>query len=185
MASNLPTAWITIEKRRKKKNTVAPTCYTEPFNSLKRWREKYLWVNASVAPIAMCWFSSKEFPQDSTVYGIKGDIILETLLNDNPARIRRYPEEFLILIGLSHMWYAPATLPIFYDDDEEGRIQDFIKVPNPFDVVYAKKKLLENENPILEQTADVVTPPSNHIALAGDSASKKGKSVGGLAPMLL
>ncbi|GKE59771.1 hypothetical protein Tco_1510138 [Tanacetum coccineum] len=119
----------------------------------------------------MRWFSSKKFPQDSDVDGIDGDMILETLLNHNPSRIRRYPKEFLVLIGLSHMWYAPATLPIFYDDDKEGRIQDFIKAPNLFDVVYAEKKLLENENPILEQTADVVTPPSNHIVnLAGESA---------------
>nr|GEY39794.1 zinc finger, CCHC-type [Tanacetum cinerariifolium] len=41
--------------------------------------------------------------------------------------------------------------------------RDFIKVPNPFDVVCAKKKLAENERPILKQTADVVTLPSDHV----------------------
>ncbi|GKD04509.1 hypothetical protein Tco_1179483 [Tanacetum coccineum] len=48
-------------------------------------------------------------------------LVIRTLLNDNPTRIRSYPEEFLVLIGLSRMWYAPAACPIFYDDDEEGR----------------------------------------------------------------
>ncbi|GKA43369.1 hypothetical protein Tco_0736093 [Tanacetum coccineum] len=90
LAGNLPTWWITIEKRRKKKNTIVPTCHTEPFDSLKGWRDKFFSVNASVAPIAMQWFTGKDFPQDSAVDGIDGDMVLETLLNDNPTRIRRY-----------------------------------------------------------------------------------------------
>ncbi|GJX72502.1 hypothetical protein Tco_0309673 [Tanacetum coccineum] len=98
-------------------------------------------VNASVAPIATRWFFGKKFPQDSAVNDVDGDMALETLLNDNPTRIRRYPKEFL-----------------------EMRLQDLIKVPNPFDVVCAEKNLAENERPILEQTIDVVTQPSNHIA---------------------
>ncbi|GJZ95323.1 leucine-rich repeat, cysteine-containing subtype protein, partial [Tanacetum coccineum] len=67
-------------------------------------------------------------------------------------------------VGLSRLWYTPAARPTFYDDDEEEmRLQDIIKVPNPFDVVCGKKNLLENERPILEQTADVVTPPFDNI----------------------
>ncbi|GJS56734.1 hypothetical protein Tco_0651518, partial [Tanacetum coccineum] len=46
-------------------------------------------------------------------------------------------------------------------------LQDFIKVPNPFDVVYAEKKLSENERSILKQTADVVTPPSDQFVNLG------------------
>ncbi|GJW29802.1 hypothetical protein Tco_0046677 [Tanacetum coccineum] len=92
---------------------------------------------------------------------IDEDMVLETLLNDNPTRIRRYLEEFLDLIGLSRMWYAHVACHVFYNDDEdETRLQDFIKVPNLFDVVCAEKKLSEDEKPILEQNADVVTPPS-------------------------
>ncbi|GKE93100.1 hypothetical protein Tco_1574195, partial [Tanacetum coccineum] len=118
----------------------------------------------------MHWFSSKEFPQDYVVDVIDEDMVLETLLNDNPTRIRRYPEEFLGLIGLSRMWYAYVACPVFYNDDEDGspffvkmRLQDFIKVPNPFDVVCAEKKLSKDEKPILEHTADVVTLPSDQI----------------------
>ncbi|GJZ30806.1 hypothetical protein Tco_0575853 [Tanacetum coccineum] len=164
LATNLHTGWITIEKRRKKKNTIVPTCYVDPFDSLKGWREKFFWVNASMAPVAMRWFSGKEFLRDSIVDGIDEDMVLETLLNDYPTRIRKYPKEFLILLRLSRMWYAPAARPLFYDDDgEEMRLQDFIKVPNPFYVVCAEKKLAENERLILEQTVDVVTLPSDHV----------------------
>ncbi|GKB08770.1 hypothetical protein Tco_0837082 [Tanacetum coccineum] len=93
-----------------------------------------------------------EFPRDSLVNAIDGDMVLETLLNDNPTLIRNYPEEFLVLLGLSHMRYVPAAHSAFYDDDE---------VLNPFDVVCAEKKLAENEKPLLEQM----------INTAGESAS--------------
>ncbi|GJW39656.1 hypothetical protein Tco_0065501 [Tanacetum coccineum] len=87
------------------------------------------------------WFTGKDFPRDSTVDGIDGDIVLESLLNDNPTQIRRYAKAFLILIGLSRLWYPPTP---------QMRLQNFIKVANPFDVVCGEEKLLENEKPIQE-----------------------------------
>ncbi|GJY79587.1 hypothetical protein Tco_0485388 [Tanacetum coccineum] len=84
----------------------------------------------------------------------------------------------------------------------------YVAVPNPFDVVCGEKNLLENKRPIVEQTAVVVTPPSDQImslspvpldqvffadalppptnarksaltqAPAKESASKEGKTVG-------
>ncbi|GJS56905.1 hypothetical protein Tco_0651689 [Tanacetum coccineum] len=112
----------------------------------------------------MRWFTGKYFPQDSLVGPIDGDMILETLLKDNPTQIRKYPEEFLVLIGLSRMWYALAARPVFYDDDKhEINLQDFIKVSNPFDVVCVEKKLSINARPLLEQTMDEITQPLNAI----------------------
>nr|GEV95291.1 hypothetical protein [Tanacetum cinerariifolium] len=52
-------------------------------------------------------------PQDSSIDAIDEDMFLETLLDDNPTRIRRYPEEFLVLVGLSRMWCAPSARPSF------------------------------------------------------------------------
>ncbi|GJW11127.1 hypothetical protein Tco_1576954 [Tanacetum coccineum] len=92
LATSLPTGWITIEQRHKRKNTTVPTCHTEHFDSLKGWRDIFFWVNASVAPIAMRWFDGGEFSQDSPVDRFDGDMTLETLFNDNPTRVRRYPE---------------------------------------------------------------------------------------------
>ncbi|GJR36105.1 hypothetical protein Tco_1211789 [Tanacetum coccineum] len=103
----------------------------------------------------LVWFISKDFPQDSAVDGVDDDMILETLLNDPPTRIRRYPEEFLVLIGLSRLWYAPMARPAFYNENDE--------VSNPFDVVCGEEKLLENERHVLERTADVVTSPFDEI----------------------
>ncbi|GKF81473.1 hypothetical protein Tco_0240075 [Tanacetum coccineum] len=78
-------------------------------------------MNASMDPIYMQCFSGMEFPRDSAVDGIDEDMVLKTLLNDNPTRIKRYPKGFLVLIELSRLWYVPTARPVYYDDDEEGR----------------------------------------------------------------
>ncbi|GKB79122.1 hypothetical protein Tco_0946017, partial [Tanacetum coccineum] len=100
------------------------------------------------------WFIGKDVPRDSAIDRMDSDMVLETLLKDNPTQTRRYAKEFLVQMRLSQM-----------------RLQDFIKVTNPFDVVCEEENLLENERPVLERTADV--------APVGESASKKGKNVEG------
>nr|GEZ03875.1 hypothetical protein [Tanacetum cinerariifolium] len=44
-----------------------------------------------------------------------------------------------------------------------ANLQNFIRVPDHFDDVCAEKKLAANKEPLLEQTMDVVTQPSNAI----------------------
>ncbi|GJU92910.1 hypothetical protein Tco_1317666 [Tanacetum coccineum] len=159
---------IVHRERNRRVPFLAIRCVLSIQNSDPRWRDKFFWVNASVAPIAIQWFTGKDFPQDSGVDGMDGDMVLETLLNDNPTRIRRYLEEFFVLIGLNRLRYALAARPAFYDENEEEmRLQDFIKVTNPFDVFCGEEKLLQNERPILERTADVVTSPSDQIVNFG------------------
>ncbi|GKA29296.1 hypothetical protein Tco_0715541 [Tanacetum coccineum] len=34
--------------------------------------------------------------------------------------IKRYPKEFLYLVGLSRLWYTPCARPAFYDDSDKG-----------------------------------------------------------------
>ncbi|GKE17674.1 hypothetical protein Tco_1425251 [Tanacetum coccineum] len=82
----------------------------------------------------MRWFTGKDFPWDSLVDPVDGDMILETLLNDKSKDIQR-----------------------------KMNLQNFINVPNPFDVVCPEKKLAANERPMLEQTTDVVTQPSDVV----------------------
>ncbi|GJS97001.1 hypothetical protein Tco_0803969 [Tanacetum coccineum] len=118
------------------------------------------------------WFDGGEVPRDSPIDGFDGDMTLETLLNDNSTQIRNYPGEFLVLIGLIHMWYVPRAHPTFYDDEtkEEIRIQYFVKVSNPFDVTCGEEKPGEDETPLLERTVDVVTQPSDQIISLADVA---------------
>nr|GEV06721.1 hypothetical protein [Tanacetum cinerariifolium] len=112
------------------------------------------------------------------------DMILETLLNDNPTQIRRYSEEFLVLIGLSRLLYAPMTRPAFYDDNDQGRLQDFIKVTNPFDVVCGEEKLMEDERHVLERTADVVTQPLEQVISLVDAFVNQVLPTAALPPLV-
>ncbi|GJY54823.1 hypothetical protein Tco_0446487 [Tanacetum coccineum] len=113
--------------------------------------DKFLWVNASVAPIAMEWFTGKDFPRDSAVDGMDGDMVLETLLNDNPTQIRRYPKESLVLIALSNLWHAPTARPTFYDENDED------EASGPYQG--AGKKSVVSNKPLSKKGHLVVKPP--------------------------
>ncbi|GJS62229.1 hypothetical protein Tco_0657013 [Tanacetum coccineum] len=125
------------------------------------------------------YLSALKFDTLCNDYGIESEFGPE--LPGPNETIRDFPEG---KIG----WFSGKEFPRDFVVDGIDGDMDFIKVPNPFDVVCAEKNLFENERPILEQTADVVTPPSDQIvnlgpvpldhAPAGESASKKGKSVG-------
>ncbi|GJW22850.1 hypothetical protein Tco_0033472 [Tanacetum coccineum] len=43
------------------------------------------------------------------------------------------------------------------------RLQNFMKDSNTFDVTYGEEKLEENDTPLLDRTADIITPPFDHI----------------------
>nr|GEX81608.1 hypothetical protein [Tanacetum cinerariifolium] len=62
------------------------------------------------------------------------------------------------------LWLIPHFMMIM---DRVVRLQNFIKVVNPFDVVCGGEKLLENKRPILKKTTDVVTPHSDEIVNLG------------------
>lgn len=83
--------WLTFEKRRDKKDHPVPSCYEEPFDSLKSWREKFFWVNASVAPIVMRWFDGGKLVRDSAPPADSYNGVLETRLHTHLTKIRRMP----------------------------------------------------------------------------------------------
>ncbi|GKC77679.1 hypothetical protein Tco_1128453 [Tanacetum coccineum] len=45
----------------------------------------------------------------------------------------------------------------------EMRLQNFVKVANPIDVTCEEEKLEENDIPLLDTTANIITPPFDHI----------------------
>ncbi|GJY76646.1 hypothetical protein Tco_0481762, partial [Tanacetum coccineum] len=112
-------------------------------------------ANAFVAPMAMRWCNAEEeFPCDLLLDEEDANMVLETALKDNPTRITKYPKEFLILVGLGLLWYAPCV---------QMRLQNFVKVVDPFKVACSKEKLESSEVLLLDKTANVVTAPSKKI----------------------
>ncbi|GJU89835.1 hypothetical protein Tco_1302258 [Tanacetum coccineum] len=127
-------------------------------------------------------------------------VVSDEVLKDSILQARNHVKEIILKLNLPDPWSVLTDLKIHIKMDME--------VPNLFDVVCAKKKLEENERPLLEQTVNIVTQPSDNVINLGvvllnqvppvaalplptnvrkrslvqapalESADKKGKSVG-------
>nr|GEV67844.1 transposase (putative), gypsy type [Tanacetum cinerariifolium] len=98
-------------------------------------------------------------------------------LNGNRTLIRRYPEAFLCLVGLSHSFVDVDSRPTLLgpDDDDMGLL-DFVKSADPFKVK-VRKRTLDEENTGKKKRKVVFndgTPPMKR-ARASDVVSSEPK----------
>ncbi|GJR96271.1 hypothetical protein Tco_0268445 [Tanacetum coccineum] len=105
-------------------------------DSLKNWNNHFFWIDAFVCLIFVLWYndvSDKKnlLPSDDVV-----DLPLLEKLNENRTLIRKYPEDFLSIIGLSHPFIYTDIRPAFIGRDKNDMgLLDFVKSANPFKVV--------------------------------------------------
>ncbi|GJQ96257.1 hypothetical protein Tco_0007396 [Tanacetum coccineum] len=80
------------------------------------------------------------------------DILRPAILVDHPSPFRKFPEEFLCLVGLSrHYTLDEETYPSFVDrDGEDMDIFAFIRTPDPTKVKVVERERHEGELRLLE-----------------------------------
>ncbi|GJX82841.1 hypothetical protein Tco_0332322 [Tanacetum coccineum] len=118
-------------------------------------------VDASVCPLSIPWFDGTSVVNYSLPIDEVVDLPCAELLNKNRTLIRKYPETFLCLVGLSGSFVEMDVRPtLLRDDDEEMGLLDFVKAADPFKVKIGERTLAENEVPLITETEDRVIVPS-------------------------
>ncbi|GJR70397.1 hypothetical protein Tco_0016462 [Tanacetum coccineum] len=126
--------WLSFTRRGP-----TPCYFSKKFDSLKGWNDHFFWIDASIGHIYVSWYNDVSVRKDPLPPDNLVDFELLEKLNNNRTVIRRYPETFLCLVGLSHMG-----------------LLDFVKSADPFKVRTRERKLVEGEVPLITKTADVV-----------------------------
>ncbi|GJZ68836.1 hypothetical protein Tco_0632386 [Tanacetum coccineum] len=117
------------------------------------------------------------------------------VLNDNRTLIRKYPETFLCLVGLSRSFVEMDLRPTLLGHDKNDMgLLDFVKFADSFKVKTRERTLADGEVPLLIESANMVVAPSNQTirllshAIADeikDHAGKRKRKVGLSADELL
>ncbi|GJW64132.1 gypsy type transposase [Tanacetum coccineum] len=95
-------------------------------------------------------------PSDDVV-----DFPLLERLNENRTLIRKYPEIFLSIVGLSRSFIDDDVHPTFLGrDKKEMSLLNFVKSVDPFKVKIGERTLAENKHPLSRETEDMVISPS-------------------------
>ncbi|GJX14081.1 hypothetical protein Tco_0205839 [Tanacetum coccineum] len=121
----------------------------------------FFWIDASVCPLSISWFSGVSVVKDPLMVDEAVDLPCVELLNENRTIIRKYPEVFLCLLGLSRSFTETDIYPtLLHNNDEEMGLLDFVNSADPFKVKIGEQPLAENKVPLLTETKDSVISPS-------------------------
>ncbi|GKE04948.1 hypothetical protein Tco_1396966, partial [Tanacetum coccineum] len=87
--------WMSFSKR----SDHVAVCYTKPLDSLKKWNDRFFWVDASVFPLAVSWHSGKTLRKYSPSALDEFNAEVCDFLEENPALFKKFSEAFLRLVG--------------------------------------------------------------------------------------
>nr|GEV86969.1 putative transposase (putative), gypsy type [Tanacetum cinerariifolium] len=155
---SISNGWLSFLKRS---DVNDPCYYSKKFNSLKNWNNNFFWIDTSVCPLSIPWFSGTFVVKDLLLVDEAVDLPCVELLNENRTIIRKYLKVFLCLVGLSGLFPESDVRPtLLRSDDEEMGLLDFVNSADPFKVKTGERTLAENEVPLLTETEDKVISPS-------------------------
>ncbi|GKB54919.1 hypothetical protein Tco_0905672 [Tanacetum coccineum] len=113
--------WMSFNKRSDK----SPVYYTKPIDSLKNWNDHFFWVDDFACSALFPWHTAKNVTRDPAPAVADFNAHDYATLVAHPSPFRKFPEEFLCLVGLSrHYTLDEETYPRFLDKDGEATVAE-------------------------------------------------------------
>ncbi|GJV60198.1 hypothetical protein Tco_1466298 [Tanacetum coccineum] len=116
-----------------KRSLSAPSCLSKPPDSIKNWADHFFWVDSKVFPISVPLYMGGVLEKDPAPHLTARQEQAVQVLSTNKAPFRRYPECFLVLVGLSPYYpFDENTYPAFERPDKtEMGLLDYIRTADP------------------------------------------------------
>ncbi|GJR69073.1 hypothetical protein Tco_0015138 [Tanacetum coccineum] len=122
--------------------------------------DHFFWVDDFACPAYFPWHTAKNVTRDPAPAAADFNAQDYATLVAHPSLFRKFPEEFLCLVGLSrHYTLDEETYPSFLDKDgEDMNIFAFIHISDPTKVKIAERERIEGEPRLLETTFGRTVP---------------------------
>ncbi|GKD78275.1 hypothetical protein Tco_1340896 [Tanacetum coccineum] len=116
-----------------KRSSSAPSCLSKPPDSIKNWADHFFWVDSRVFPISVPLYMGGLLEKDPALHLTARQEQAVHILSTNKAPFRRYPECFLVLVGLSLYYpFDENTYPAFEGPDKKDiGLLDYIRTADP------------------------------------------------------
>ncbi|GJT76327.1 hypothetical protein Tco_1043052 [Tanacetum coccineum] len=174
-----------------KRSLSAPSCLSKPPDSIKNWADHFFWVDSKVFPISVPLYMGGVLEKDPAPHLTARQEQAVQVLSSNKAPFRRYPECFLVLVGLSPYYpFDENTYPAFERPDKTDMgLLDYIRTADPRKVqavevqkgeeqvsaLFAEENVIAEENIIPVGTYLDLMDPEGDLTVAekGDAARKQ------------
>ncbi|GJW00762.1 gypsy type transposase, partial [Tanacetum coccineum] len=148
--------WMSFSKR----SNNAPVCYMKPLDSLKNWNDHFFWVDSFACPALFSWHTTKNVTRDPAPLAADFNAQDYATLVAHPSLFRKFPEEFLCLVGLSRDYTLDEeTYPwFFHKNGEDIDLFAFIHTPDPTKVKVVEREQVKDEPLLLQITVGRTVP---------------------------
>ncbi|GKC73411.1 hypothetical protein Tco_1119294, partial [Tanacetum coccineum] len=135
-----------------KRSLSAPSCLSKPLDFIKNWADHFFWVDSKVFPISIPLYMGGVLEKDLTLHLTALQEQVVQVLSSNKAPFRRYPECFLVLVGLSPYYpFDENTYPAFERPDKTDMgLLDYIRTADPRKVQAVEVQKREEQVKLLD-----------------------------------
>ncbi|GKB53619.1 hypothetical protein Tco_0904372 [Tanacetum coccineum] len=135
-----------------KRSSSAPSCLSKPRDSIKNWADHFFLVDSRVFPISVPLYTGGLLEKDPAPHLTTRQEQTVHILSTNKTPFWRYPECFLVLVGLSPYYpFNENTYPAFEGPDKTDMgLLDYIKTADPRKVLAVEVEKGEEQVKLLD-----------------------------------
>ncbi|GKA36581.1 gypsy type transposase [Tanacetum coccineum] len=135
-----------------KRSSSAPSCLSKPRDSIKNWADHFFLVDSRVFPISVPLYTGGLLEKDPAPHLTTRQEQTVHILSTNKTPFWRYPECFLVLVGLSPYYpFNENTYPAFEGPDKTDMgLLDYIRTADPRKVLAVEVEKGEEQVKLLD-----------------------------------
>ncbi|GKA87348.1 hypothetical protein Tco_0809112, partial [Tanacetum coccineum] len=159
-----------------KRSISTPSCLSKPPDSIKNWANHFFWVDSKVFPISVPLYTGGVLEKDPTPHLTAHQKQAVQVLSSNKAPFWRYPECFLVLVGLSPYYpFDENTYPAFERPDRTDMgLLDYIRTADPRKVQAVEVQKGEEQVKLLDSIKHCFVSLDAPVAVQQEGGSGSG-----------
>ncbi|KAJ0520631.1 hypothetical protein HanIR_Chr10g0461521 [Helianthus annuus] len=137
--------WFTFETSKANVCLVSSTVTT-----LGAWKDRFFWVSDEILPSKMVWRRTEAILNEPEPSASEINSRFLEIIRECPSRVRPFPEQLLVLLGISKVWDKPNRGPVLMRDGHVMSALEFIKSDDTSDVAFADVQDTPGENTVFK-----------------------------------
>ncbi|KAJ0544217.1 hypothetical protein HanHA89_Chr09g0359101 [Helianthus annuus] len=133
--------WFTFETSK------ADICLVSSmFTTLCAWKDRFFWVSDEILPFKMGWRRPEAILNEPEPSASEINTRFLEIIRECPSRVRPFPEQLLVLLGISKLWDKPNRDPVLMRDGQGM----FLHIDDTSDVAFGDVQATPGENVVVK-----------------------------------
>ncbi|KAM0066662.1 hypothetical protein Hdeb2414_s0002g00051651 [Helianthus debilis subsp. tardiflorus] len=139
--------WFTFETSK------ADICLVSSMvTTLGAWMDRFFWVSDEILPFKMVWRRPEAILNEPEPSASEINTHFFEIIRECPSRVRPFPEQLLVLLGICKLWDKPNREPVLMRDGQVMSTLEFIKSDDTSDVAFGDVQATPGENLVVKDS---------------------------------